>query len=285
MKDILELPGCGHMGADFLRVYTSHGRSMRTKNCQPCHLEVSAQLGVIERIPSEYAPYAHAVSCAGDAIQLGAKTTLKVLNALADISKSGDFERVWPTWCKNNCPEIAVAAALILPLDEELVKCAKEAHRPTLRIPAAPRISTEAKELIEETLDQARWAITQGKKWAPLVQLMHRGGVENMRVRGLSGAEEEKRLVTRHIEEERLRLNASLVVMISDVWVGASGEKIRPSASPNRTEALMVAAWGADKASTLGTLTYTRNLDGTVIFGEFQWSDSESDRNRFATSI
>ena len=32
--------------------------------------------------------------------------------------------------------------------------------------------------------------------------------------------EEEKRLIAQHIEEERLKLNASLVVMVSDVWVG-----------------------------------------------------------------
>ena len=171
---------------------------------------------------------------------------------------------------------------MTLPVDEELVKHAKETYRPTLRIPTAPRISVEAKELIEETLDQARWAITQGKRWAPLVQLMHRGGVENMRIRGFGGAEEEKRLITRHIEEERLRLNASLVIMTSDVWAGAPGDNVRPSRSPSRTEALMVAAWGADKVSTLGSQSYSRSLDGTVLFDEFEWSTSESDRNRFA---
>ena len=89
------------------------------------------------------------------------------------------------------------------------------------RIPTAPRISVEAKQLIEETLDQARWTIMQGKKWAPMAQIIHPGGVENMRIRGFSGAEDEKRLIARHIEEERLRLNASLVVMVSDVWVVA----------------------------------------------------------------
>ncbi len=282
MKNIPELPGCGHMGADLLRIYTSHGHSMKTKKCQPCHLELSAKLDVIERMPGEYAAYALAVSSACDSIQLGARTTLKALNALADISNSGDFEAGWPVYCENNFQQIAVAAALTLPRDEELVKHAKEAHRPTLRIPTAPRISVEAKQLIEETLDDARWTITQGKRWAPLVQLIHPAGVQSMRIRGFSGTEEEKRLITRHIEEERLSLNASLVVMVSDVWVGASGDRVRPSKSPNRTEALTVAAWGADKVSSLASLAYTRSLDGTVLFDEFEWSTSESDRNRFA---
>jgi hypothetical protein len=282
MKNIPELPGCGHMGADFLRIYTSHGHSMKTKNCQPCHLELSAKLDVIERMPNKYAVYALAVSSACDSIQLGAKTTLKVLNALADISNSGDFAAGWPVYCEVNFHEIAVAAALTLPMNDELVKRAKQAHRPTLPIPPAPRISTEAKELIEETLDQARWAITQGKRWAPLVQLMHRGGVENMRIRGFGGTEEEKRIIARQIEEERLRLNASLVVMVSDAWVGASGDRVRPSKSPNRTEALTVAVWGADKVSTLGSLAYTRSLDGTVIFAEFEWGEPSSNCNIFA---
>ena len=67
---------------------------MKTKNCQPCHLELSAKLDVIERMPGEYAAYALAVSSACDSIQLGARTTLKALNALADISNSGDFRQV-----------------------------------------------------------------------------------------------------------------------------------------------------------------------------------------------
>ena len=194
MKNIPKLPGCGHLGADFFRIYTSHGHSMTTKNCQPCHLELSAKLEVIESMPSKYAAYALAVSSACDSIHLGAKTTFKALNALADISNSGDFEAGWPVYCENNFQQIAVAAALTLPMDEELVKHAKEAYRPTLRIPTAPRILTEAKELIEETLDQARWAITQGKRWAPLVQVMHRGGVRNIanqRIRVGSGRREE----------------------------------------------------------------------------------------------
>ena len=282
MKDIPELPSCGHLGADLLRVYTSRDRSMKTKNCQLCHLELTAQLGVIERVPRNRAAYAHAVSSACASIQLGANLTLQVLTALAGICNNGDFKRGWPAWCEQNFDEMAVAAALIIPLDAGLVKRAKEAHRPTLRIPAVPRISSEAKELIEETLDGACWTTVQGKRWAPMVQLIHGAGVQNMRIRGLSGAEEEKRLAAQHIEEERSRLNASLVIMISDVWVGVPGDKVRASASPNRTEALMVAVWGADKVSTLGSLPYTRSLDGTVIFGEFQWSDSGSDRNKFA---
>ena len=282
MKNIPELPGCGHMGADLLRIYTSHGHSMKTKNCQPCHLELSAKLDVIERMPGKYAAYALAVSSACDSIQLGARTTLKALNALADISNSRDFEAGWPVYCENNFQPIAVAAALTLPRDEELVKHAKEAYRPTLHIPTAPRISVEAKQLIEETLDDARWTITQGKRWAPLVQLIHPAGVQSMRIRGMSGAEEEKRLLARRIEESRKRLNASAVIMISDTWVGKPGEKMRPSESPNRTEALTVAAWGADKVSSLASLAYTRSLDGTVLFDEFEWSTSESDRNRFA---
>ena len=106
MKNIPELPGCGHMGADVLRIYTSHGHSMKTKNCQPCHLELSAQLDVIERMPSKYAVCALAVSSACDSNQLGAKTTLKALNALADISNSGDFEAGRPVYCENNFQQL-----------------------------------------------------------------------------------------------------------------------------------------------------------------------------------
>ena len=171
---------------------------------------------------------------------------------------------------------------MTLPVDEELVKHAKETYRPTLRIPTAPRISVEAKQLIEVTLDQARWAIAEGKKWAPMVQIIHPSGVENMRIRGFSGAEEEKRLIARHIEGGRRRFNASAVIMISDVSVGVPGDKVRPSKAPNRTEALMVAARGADKVSTLGSQSYSRSLDGTVIFAEFEWSEPSSNYNIFA---
>jgi hypothetical protein len=255
---------------------------MKTSNCPLCHEELTAQIGVIEGITDKrYAGFAHAVACACGSIQLGVGTTLRVLKALADVCNGGDFESGWPVWCENNFPDIAIAAALTLPTDISLVKRAKEALRPTIRIPAVPGISTEAKELIEETLDDARWTIVQGKRWAPLAQLIHPGGVENMRIRGMSGTEEEKSLVAQRIEEERKKLNASLVIMISDVWVAKPGDRMRPSESPNRTEALIVAAWGADKVSTLGLEGYTREFDGTVVFEEFEWSGSGSDGNRF----
>lgn len=286
MKYIPELPSCGHMGAEFARTYTSHGHSMKTANCFLCHEEFMAQISVIERITdNKYAAYAHAVASACGRIQLGAKTTLRVLKALADSCNRGDFESGWPVWCENNFPDIAVAAALTLPTDDALVKRAKEAHRPTMRIPVSPGISTAAKELIEETLDDACWTITQGKRWAPLVQFIHPGGVVSMRIRGMSGVEEEKRLVAQRIEADRKMLNASLVVMITDTWVAKPGEKMRPSESPNRTEALLVAAWGADKISTLGMQGYMRQLDGTVVFEDFEWSESRSNSNRFARAV
>ena len=286
MKFIPEMPSCGHMGADFPRIYTCHGQSMKTANCPLCHQEFTAQTDVIERITDlKYAGYAHAVASACGKIQLGPKTTMLVLEALAEICNSGDFEGGWPVWCENNCPDIAVAAALTLPADAALVKCAKEAHRPTTRIPAAPGISTAARELIEETLDDARWTTMQGKRWAPLAQLIHPRGIQSMRIRGMSGAEEEKRLVAQRIEEDRKSLNASVAIMITDVWVGKREEKMRPSESPNRTEALFVAAWGANKISTLGSQGYTRKLDGTVVFEEFEWEEPGSGENRFAIAV
>ena len=286
MKYNPELPSCGHLGADFPRVYTSHGESMKTANCPLCHQELRARIDAIERITDlKYVAYAHAVASACGSIQLDAKTVLRALKALADVCNSGDFESGWPVWCESNFPNIAVAAALTLPTDDALVEFAKEAHRPMIRIAAALGISTAAKELIEETLDDARWTITQGKKWAPLVQFIHPGGVESMRIRGMSGAEEEKRLIARRIEECRKSLNASLVIMITDVWMGDPGEKMRPSESPNRTEALFVAAWGADKISTLGSQGYARKLDGTVVFEEFEWGESGLGCNRFAIAI
>jgi roadblock/LC7 domain-containing protein len=248
-----------------------------------CHEEFTEMLGIIESIADiRIADYAHKVASACGSIQLDAKTTMLVLLALADIANSGNFQSGWPVWCDSNFSEVALAAALTLPTDDALVKLAEEAHRPTIRIPAFPGISDAAKELIEETLDDARWTTMQGKRWAPLVQFIHPGGVQSMRIRGMTGAEEEKRLVAQRIEESRKSLNASLVIMISDAWVGAPGDKVRPSSSPNRTEALTVAAWGADKVSTLGSLAYTRSLDGTVLFEAFRWSASELDRNKFA---
>jgi hypothetical protein len=283
MKDIPELPGCGHLGADFPRIYTSHGHSMKTANCLLCHEEFTAQIGVIERITDiKYAAYAQAVNDACNSIQVGAKTTMRVLNELADICNSGDFESGWPVWCVGNFPDTSIAAAMTLPTDDALVKLAKEAHRPTIRITAAPGISPAAKELIEETLDDARWTIAQGKRWAPLVRLIHPGGILSMLITGMSGAEEEKRLVAQRIEENRKSLHATLVIMISDVWVAKPNEKVRPSESPNRTEALLVAAWGAEKIRTMGSQKYTRNPDGTVVFEEFEWDESGSSFNRFS---
>ena len=98
------------------------------------------------------------------------------------------------------------------------------------------------------------------------MQLIHPAGVESSRIRGLSPSAEDKRRVAQHIEEGRRRFNASAVIMISDTWVGKPGEKMRPSESPNRTEALLVAAWGAEKISTLGSQGYTRKLDGDAGF-------------------
>ena len=50
MKYIPEMPSCGHMGADFPRVYTTRGQAMKTANCPLCHQELTAQTAVIERI-------------------------------------------------------------------------------------------------------------------------------------------------------------------------------------------------------------------------------------------
>jgi hypothetical protein len=286
MKYIPELSSCGHMGAEFARTYTSHGHSWRTAQCALCHEEFTEMLGVIESIADiRIADYAHKIASVCGSIQLDAKTTMLVLRALADIANSGDFQSGWPAWCDSNFSEVAVAAGLTLPMDDALVKLAKEAHRPTMRIPASPGISTAAKELIEETLDDARWTTMQGKRWASLAQFIHPGGVQNMRIRGMSGAEEEKRLIARRIEENRKSLDASMVIMTSDVWVGAPGDNTRPSASPNRTEALMVAAWGPDKVSTLGMQRYTRQVDGTVFFEEFEWDAPRLGVNKFARSI
>jgi hypothetical protein len=280
MKNIPELPGCGHMGADFLRIYTSHGHSMKTKNCQPCHLELSAQLDVIERMPSKYAAYALAVSSACDSIQLGANATLRALNAMADICNSGDFEGGWPVWCENNFPDIAVAAALTLPTDDALVKRAKECHRPTMRIPAAPGISAAAKELIEETLDDAQWTTMQGKRWAQLVQFIcPDGGVENMRIRGTSyeGKREQKQMIAEQVGRSASRLNASVVLVFSDVYLSAD-PKVRPSQAADRTEAIVVGVQATPPSPcTLGTHPYTRHPAGTVTFGRFEWGKPRSD--------
>jgi hypothetical protein len=286
MRSIPELPSCGHMDAEFARTYTSHGRSWKSVQCPLCHEEFTEMLGIIEPIADlRIADYAHNVAIVCWSIQLDAKTTMLVLRALAEVANRGDFQSGWPAWCFGNFSEVAVAAALILPTDDALVKLAKEAHRPMIRIPAAPGISPAAKELIEETLDDARWTITQGKKWALLVQFFHPGGVESMRIRSMSGTEEDKGLVAQRIEESRKSLGASLVVLIGDVWVGKPGEKMRPSESPNKTEALIVAVWGADKISTVGSQGYTRQLDGTVVFDEFRWGEFGSDSNRYARAV
>jgi len=282
MKDIPELPSCGHVGADFLRIYTSHGRSMKTRNCQLCHFEFIDQCSTIERVPHKYASYAHAVAGACQLIQLGAKTTLRVLGALADICNSGDFESGWAVWCERNFPEIYVAAALTLPMDEALVKLAKEAHRPTIRLAAAPGMSSSVKEVIEGALDDARWTITQGKKWAPLVKFIHSAGIQSVRIRGLNGADGERMQVAQRIESDRKKLNASLVIMVTDTWVAKHGEAMRPSMSPTKQEALFVAVWGADRISTMGMSKYTRGLDGSVVFNEFKWYEPGSGINRFA---
>src|ERR1039457_3348711 len=135
MKYIPELPSCGHMGADFPRIYTSHGHSWKTEQCALCHEEFTGMLGIIESIADiRIADFAHKVASACGSIQLDAKTTILVLRALADIANSGDFRSGWPEWCDSNFSEFAVAAALPPPTDEALVKRAKEAHRPTIRI-------------------------------------------------------------------------------------------------------------------------------------------------------
>ena len=128
MKYIPELPSCGHMGADFPRIYTSHGHSWKTAQCAFCHGDFMQMLAVIEPIADiRIADFAHKVASACGSIQLGARTTMLVLRALADIADKGDFQSGWPAWCDSSFSEVAVAAALTLPTDDALVKLAKEA--------------------------------------------------------------------------------------------------------------------------------------------------------------
>lgn len=281
MKYIPGLPSCGHMGADFPRIYTSHGHSMKTANCLLCHEEFTAQIGVIERITDKkHAVYAHAVSSACGSIQLGAKTTLWVLKALADIANSGDFQSGWPVWCDSNFSEVAVAAALTRPTDDTLIKAAKESHRPTICVPDAPGISPRVKAIIEETLDDARWVTEQGKRWAQLVQFIcPDGAVENMRICGTSyeGKREQKQMIAEQVGRSASRLNASVVLVFSDVYLSAD-RMVRPSQAAKQTEAIIVGVQATPPSPcTLGTYPYTRQPDGAVKFGRFEWDKPRSD--------
>jgi hypothetical protein len=268
------------MGAEFARTYTSHGSSMKTANCPLCHDELTAQIAVIERITdNRHVAYAHAVASACGRIQLDSKTTQRVLNALADICNSRDFKTGWPEWCDSNFSEVAVAAALTLPTEETLLKRAKEAHRPTIRVPAFPGISDAANGLIEETLDDARWTTARGRRWATFAQFIHSGGVQSMRIRGTSGDREEKQMIGNRILRDAAQLHASEVVITSDIWTSPDSN-VRPSQSPRRTEAFMVVVQKVD-ICTVGYQKYTRNSDGTVTFADFEWDKSGSDFDLF----
>ena len=99
-------PSCGHMGAvEYDRVYTIHGRKVRTAACHPCHNEITEQFAVIESITeSNVAGYAFKVAGASGAIQLGAAATLHILHAIADHSdllKEGKVAD-WMDWLRHN---------------------------------------------------------------------------------------------------------------------------------------------------------------------------------------
>jgi hypothetical protein len=137
---------------------------------------------------------------------------------------------------------------------------------------------TDVDLLIGNSLSLAHSVIEEGGTWEPLVHIIHSLGVQSMRAPGLHAGLIEKAKVVDEIDHQLSVLKGSLLITVSDVWIGEDTPDGFVAISWGipfscRHKALLVEVRACCDRLTCGIQKYKRSADGQVLFGEFQWGD------------